>query len=172
MKKFLTILVICIFCLCFLGCEEHTDEAHCYIEYEIIDYISYANSEIDAYEIQLELVETKEELIEVATIWDYRKYPDKTATYTLFIADKYDDAFFEENVMVLLYLYLPTPASESELDSIELKDDILVVNTIYISPKEQALQVEAGWWIYVIKIKKSDIQGVTEAKEYRTNKYN
>ncbi len=135
MKKFLTILAICILCLCFLGCEEHTDEAHCYMEYEIIDYISYANSEIDASEIQLELVETKEELIEVATIRDYRKYPDRTATYRLYIADKYDDEFFEDNALILFYLYLPTPGSESELDSIEIKDNTIVVNSTYFSSK-------------------------------------
>ncbi len=169
-KAFVLIGIVLLVCICFIGCEKNNNETHYYIDYEIIDSINDSNSEIEVLEIMLELVDTKDELIEVATIRDYRKYPDKTATYRLHIADKYDDDFFEEYSLILFQLYLPTPGSESHLDSIEIIENTIVVNSTYIHPKEDTLDVEVGWGILVIKVKKDDIKGITAIRENRTHK--
>ena len=164
-KAFALIVVILFVCIGFIGCEKHK-----YLDYEVVEIIDASNSEIDGYDVKLGLIGTKEELVEYATIYDYRKYPDKTATYTFYIADKYDDVFFEENALILLFICPYTPSAKAQLDSIELLDDTIMINTTYIPAKGFTISCDGPWRIEVIKIKKSEIQGITKVEENRTKK--
>lgn len=81
--------------------------------------------------------------------------------------DKYDEAFFENHAVILLFIVNGSGSIKHKVDSItKNNNELCIAYTTFVAGPDQVMTCDMAYWRILIEVKQSDLSGITTLSYY------